>query len=196
MRGDEDFRNADRQIGTAPDVQHHAELAGLVLVSGYYFWTVRPDVVPITVGALPGIGDVLRYTVSPLLGWLQMPLLKWQMFSPARLPARFKAEYSTGMIRSTFAAVPKRLAVLWAKAGVFGLVTLVLALPSTLIAFFAAQAILRGHSLNGHDIALSFSDPGVSRAVIGGATCPVAVLPTALAMSIGADAVTRPAPAV
>jgi hypothetical protein len=70
---------------------------------------------------------------------------------------------------STFAAVPKRLPVLWGKAGVFGLVTLVLALPSTLIAFFAAQAILKGHSFNGHDIALSFSDPGVSRAVIGGA---------------------------
>ena len=78
-------------------------------------------------------------------------------------------EYSTGMIRSTFAAVPKRLPVLWGKAGVFGLVTFVLALPSTLIAFFAAQAILKGHSFNGHDIALSFSDPGVSRAVIGGA---------------------------
>lgn len=78
-------------------------------------------------------------------------------------------EYSTGMIRSTFAAIPKRLPVLWGKAGVFGLVTLVLALPSTLIAFFAAQAILKGHSLNGHDIALSFSDPGVARAVIGGA---------------------------
>jgi ABC-2 type transport system permease protein len=78
-------------------------------------------------------------------------------------------EYSTGMIRSTFAAVPRRLPVLWAKAGVFGLVTLVLAVPSTLIAFFAAQAILRGHSFNGHDIALSFSDPGVARAVIGGA---------------------------
>jgi ABC-2 type transport system permease protein len=78
-------------------------------------------------------------------------------------------EYSTGMIRSTFAAVPKRLPVLWAKAGVYGLVTLVLAVPSTLIAFFAAQAILKGHSVNGHDIALSFSDPGVARAVIGGA---------------------------
>ncbi|MHB8643458.1 MAG: ABC transporter permease [Gaiellaceae bacterium] len=78
-------------------------------------------------------------------------------------------EYSTGMIRSTFTAVPKRLPVLWAKAGVFGLVTLVLAVPSTLIAFFAAQAILKGHSLNGHDIALSISDPGVARAVLGGA---------------------------
>ncbi|MDX6467863.1 MAG: type transport system permease protein [Gaiellaceae bacterium] len=78
-------------------------------------------------------------------------------------------EYSTGMIRSSFAAVPKRLPVLWAKAGIYGLVTLVLAVPSTLIAFFAAQAILKGHTFNGHDIALSFSDPGVARAVLGGA---------------------------
>lgn len=78
-------------------------------------------------------------------------------------------EYSTGMIRSTFAAVPKRLPVLWAKTGVFGTVTLLLSLPATLIAFFSAQAILTGHSLNGHDIALSISDPGVARAVIGGA---------------------------
>jgi ABC-2 type transport system permease protein len=78
-------------------------------------------------------------------------------------------EYSTGMIRSTFMAVPKRLPVLWAKAGVFGLVTLLLSVPATLIAFFAAQAILRGHSVGGHDIALSFTDPGVARAVVGGA---------------------------
>jgi pimeloyl-ACP methyl ester carboxylesterase len=40
---------------------------------------------------------VLRYTISPLLGWLQMPLLKWAMFSPARVPARFEAEYSPAM---------------------------------------------------------------------------------------------------
>ena len=78
-------------------------------------------------------------------------------------------EYSTGMIRSTFAAVPKRLPVLWAKAGVFGTVTFALALPAMLIAFFSAQAILHGHSFAGHDIALSISDPGVARAVIGGA---------------------------
>jgi ABC-2 type transport system permease protein len=78
-------------------------------------------------------------------------------------------EYATGMVRSTFAAVPRRLPVLWAKAGVFGLVTLVLAVPAMLIAFFSAQAILRGHTLNGHDIALSFSQAGVSRAVLGGA---------------------------
>jgi pimeloyl-ACP methyl ester carboxylesterase len=77
--------------------RHQADTAGLVLVSGYYFWTLRPDVLLVLAGAVPVLGDILRYTVSPLLGWLQMPLLKWAMFSPARVPDRFQAEYSPAM---------------------------------------------------------------------------------------------------
>jgi ABC-2 type transport system permease protein len=73
-------------------------------------------------------------------------------------------EYSTGMIRSTFAAVPKRLPVLWAKAGVFALVSLVLAVPATLIAFFASQAFL-----SPHHIQIAFSHTGVPGAVLGSA---------------------------
>ena len=84
-------------VALALAAEHQAELSGLVLLSGYYVWTLRPDVLPVTVGALPGLGDLLRYTVSPLLGWLQMPLLKWQMFSPVKVPPRFEADYSTGM---------------------------------------------------------------------------------------------------
>ena len=78
-------------------VRHQAETAGLVLLSGYYFWTLRPDVLPVLLGSLPVVGDILRYTVSPLLGRLQMPLLKWAMFSPAHVPARFQDEYSPAM---------------------------------------------------------------------------------------------------
>jgi pimeloyl-ACP methyl ester carboxylesterase len=76
---------------------HQTNVAGLVLVSGYYFWTLRPDALLVVAGALPILGDVLRYTISPLLGWLQMPLLKRMMFSPAQVPARFQAEYATAM---------------------------------------------------------------------------------------------------
>jgi pimeloyl-ACP methyl ester carboxylesterase len=76
---------------------HQAEVAGLVLVSGYYFGTLRPDLLPVLLGAIPGVGDILRYTLSPLLGWLQMPLLKRAMFSPARVTPRFQAEYSPAM---------------------------------------------------------------------------------------------------
>jgi hypothetical protein len=74
-------------------------------------------------------------------------------------------EYSTGMIRASFTAVPKRLPVLWAKTAVFGVVSFLLMLPPVLIAFFASQAILSRH----HLLQISFSHPGVARSVIGGA---------------------------
>ena len=74
-------------------------------------------------------------------------------------------EYSTGMIRASFTAVPKRLPVLWAKTGVFALVTLLLMLPPVLISFVASQAILSRH----HILQISFSHAGVARSVIGGA---------------------------
>jgi ABC-type transport system involved in multi-copper enzyme maturation permease subunit len=72
------------------------------------------------------------------------------------------AEYSTGMIRATFTAVPKRLPVLWAKTFVFAVVTLALMLPSVLIAFFASQSILAAHHAN-----IAWSHPGIPQAVIG-----------------------------
>jgi ABC-type transport system involved in multi-copper enzyme maturation permease subunit len=74
-------------------------------------------------------------------------------------------EYSTGMIRASFTAVPKRLPVLWAKTAVFALVAFLLMLPSVLIAFLASQAILS----RDHILQISFSHPGVARSVIGGA---------------------------
>ena len=74
-------------------------------------------------------------------------------------------EYSTGMIRSTMIAVPKRLPVLWAKLGVFAAVSFLLMLPAVLISFFASQSILAGH----HILQISFNASGVARSVIGGA---------------------------
>jgi len=75
----------------------------------------------------------------------------------------FSGEYATGMIRATLAVVPSRLPVLWAK-----LIVLVgLMLPLTLLAavaeFFTATALesSRGGS------AISLTDPGVLREVVG-----------------------------
>jgi len=73
-------------------------------------------------------------------------------------------EYATGMIRATFAAVPARLPVLWAKATVFATVTLALMVPSVLGAFWIGQSILTSKHLQA-----KLSDPGVLRAVIGAA---------------------------
>ncbi len=71
-------------------------------------------------------------------------------------------EYSTGMIRSTLAAVPRRLPVLWAKALVFGATALAISLPATFIVFLVGQAILSGEHIN-----TSIGQPGVFRALIG-----------------------------
>ena len=74
------------------------------------------------------------------------------------------AEYSTGMIRASFTAVPKRLPVLWAKAGVFAFVTFALMLPAVLVAFFVGQAILAGHNID-----VGFTAPHVIRVLVGAA---------------------------
>jgi ABC-type transport system involved in multi-copper enzyme maturation permease subunit len=71
-------------------------------------------------------------------------------------------EYSTGMIRSTFAAVPTRLPVLWGKAAVFAAVAFAISLPATVLVFLVGQAILSGEHI---DIALTHA--GVERALIG-----------------------------
>lgn len=84
-------------VAMAMAVRHEADTAGVVALSGYYFWTLRPDVLLAGIGALPVVGDILRYTVSPLLNWLLMPLVKHALFSPGAVPARFRAAFSTAM---------------------------------------------------------------------------------------------------
>ena len=60
-------------------------------------------------------------------------------------------EYGSGMIRATFAAVPRRLPVLAAKAGVLAAVTFAVCLAAVLIAFVGGQALLGPHGLGiGH----------------------------------------------
>jgi ABC-2 type transport system permease protein len=73
-------------------------------------------------------------------------------------------EYATGMIRVTLAAVPARLPVLFGKAAVMVLTTVVLCLPGVVAAFVAGQHILAREHL---DIAVGA--PGVTRAIIGSA---------------------------
>lgn len=77
--------------------RHPASTAGLVLLAGYYFPTARLDALLVAPVMLPVLGDILRYTISPLFGWLTMPLMKRAMFAPAPVTERFKREYSTGM---------------------------------------------------------------------------------------------------
>jgi pimeloyl-ACP methyl ester carboxylesterase len=77
--------------------RHPAGVAGLALLSGYYFPTPRLDALLVAPAAVPVLGDVLRHTVSPVFGWLTMPLMKRAMFAPAPMTDRFKREYSTAL---------------------------------------------------------------------------------------------------
>jgi ABC-2 type transport system permease protein len=90
------------------------------------------------------------------------------------------AEYSTGSIRSTFTAVPKRLPVLWAKLLDYAVLSFVLMVPAVLVSFFASQAILTSI----HPLQIAFTHPGVARAVMGGAV--YVMLVGIFALAIGA----------
>lgn len=64
-------------------------VAGLVLASGYYYPSLRLDVLTAT-PAIPVLGDVMRYTVSPLVGRLMWPLVMRRAFGPQQVPESFK----------------------------------------------------------------------------------------------------------
>ena len=72
------------------------------------------------------------------------------------------SEYSSGMIRSTFIAAPQRRAVIAAKAGIVGLVAVVVGTVASFASFFVSAAILSSHGIH-----LSLGSPGALHSVIG-----------------------------
>ncbi|MCU1678138.1 MAG: putative transporter transrane protein [Frankiales bacterium] len=73
-------------------------------------------------------------------------------------------EYSTGMIRSTMAAVPRRLPALWGKLAVFVALTYVTMQIATLAAFALGQRLLRSTGAS-----VRIGDPEILRALVGAA---------------------------
>jgi ABC-type transport system involved in multi-copper enzyme maturation permease subunit len=73
-------------------------------------------------------------------------------------------EYSTGMIRATLSAIPRRAPVLWAKLVVFSSVVFVVMFIASLVSFLIGQA-----ALSSTHAQASLSSPGAARAVLGAA---------------------------
>jgi ABC-type transport system involved in multi-copper enzyme maturation permease subunit len=71
------------------------------------------------------------------------------------------AEYSTGTIRASLLAVPRRLPMLAAKGVVFALLVLIVGELAAFGSFFTGSALLHSHA------PVALSDPGVARAVLG-----------------------------
>jgi hypothetical protein len=80
------------------------------------------------------------------------------------------SEFATGMIRTTFTAMPRRTIVLAAKALVFAVVAFAVALVGCLFAFAIGQSIFAQKH-----VGVSISAPGALRAVVGGAVYLTAV---------------------
>lgn len=88
------------------------------------------------------------------------------------------SEFSTGMIRSTVLAAPRRTPVLAAKAVVLGAVVFVLAEVIAWASFFVGSAIVRKHAT------VTLSTPGTLRAILGFGL--VMALTALIALAVGA----------
>jgi ABC-2 type transport system permease protein len=108
----------------------------------------------------PAPPDVYEATQVSLAGLLVLGQLV--IVVPGTLV--LSAEYSTGMIRTSLIAMPRRIVIYVAKAAAFAAVALVVALATAFIAFFLGQALLA----SSHHSA-TLAGPGVLRAVIGSA---------------------------
>ncbi len=71
-------------------------------------------------------------------------------------------EYSSGTVRATFSAAPRRPLVLAAKAAVFGFVALVVAEIVAFLSFFVGQALLSAPAIH-----TTLGSPGALRSVAG-----------------------------
>jgi ABC-2 type transport system permease protein len=126
-----------------------------------------------------GLGLLLAATVTNVTGggvltresqqatWLQTATLGigfTQLVSVVLGALVITGEYGTGMIRSTFAAVPKRIPALVAKAIVFALVTFVVGLVS-----IVATAAMTAPLLAGSGVEADFGDVDVWLGLVGGA---------------------------
>ena len=114
-----------------------------------------------TVGAWDGWGPRARAEFDPVFTTFtgcQVAQLAFGLLGVLAVTA----EYGTGTIRATFAAVPRRGRVLAAKLLVLGAVALVTGQAMAFAAFFAGQFVLASKHL---DVALG--DPNVLRAVLG-----------------------------
>jgi pimeloyl-ACP methyl ester carboxylesterase len=78
-------------------LNHPNAVSGLVLLSGYYYPTLRADVLLSLPGEIPIISGVMRYTVSPLWGAALLPRLIKGMFAPLRVPRRFARGFASGL---------------------------------------------------------------------------------------------------
>src|SRR5215210_8151412 len=77
-------------VAIAIGLRNDYPIRGIVLASGYYFPTWRWDVWFMSGPAIPLFGDLLRYTVAPIISWAILPGAFRKLFAPRPVPEKFK----------------------------------------------------------------------------------------------------------
>ncbi|MGY3075856.1 pimeloyl-ACP methyl ester carboxylesterase [Bradyrhizobium sp. LM6.10] len=76
-------------VAIALAIRHPSFVEALVLASGYYFPNPRVDLATPSVPAVPGLGDIVSNTISPLVARLMWPGLMRKIFGPQSVPEKF-----------------------------------------------------------------------------------------------------------
>jgi len=84
-------------VVAAMAVRHRELLSGVVLLGGYYFPTIRADVLLVAPSAVPVWGDLWRHTLMPLLGHALERPFEAKLFGPAKPTPRWRSEFAWSM---------------------------------------------------------------------------------------------------
>jgi ABC-2 type transport system permease protein len=164
-------------VGTIPAGHYH--FTGALRSEWTKIRSVRSTAWALAALVVLGIGIGILATSSQAATWRHGGIIQQALFDPTSVSLTgllfgqlavgvlgvlvMSAEYGTGTIRASLAAIPRRPVVLVAKLAVFAAVVLVVSEAVSFAAFFIGQAILSGRAPTA-----SLSEPGVARAVVGG----------------------------
>ena len=81
-------------VAVAIGLQNDYPTRGLVLASGYYFPTWRWDFWMMSGPAIPVLGDLVRYTIAPIISWAILPALFRKLFAPCSISRGLHASLS------------------------------------------------------------------------------------------------------
>ncbi|AZK94988.1 MULTISPECIES: ABC transporter permease subunit [Streptomyces] len=174
---------------TAPAAAYRLTSARVLRAEWHKLWTVRSTWITLLTAVVSTIGLGVAIGATYENGgddsdmdtvFLTLVGFQFALIALAVLGILVTAgEYSTGLVRSSLTAVPRRTPVLWAKTAVFGAVVLATTLTTAFVTFFAAQAFYADT-----DQAASLGDPGILRALLGSAAG--LTLLAVIALGIGA----------
>jgi pimeloyl-ACP methyl ester carboxylesterase len=79
-------------------LRHSKFVKRLVLAGGFYFPELRPGLAVLSAPAIPILGDIMRYTLSPLIARAIAPLAIRRMFKPKPVSRRFTQQFPINLV--------------------------------------------------------------------------------------------------